>query len=289
MTPPCLFCGDAEHVSVHEVWGHEFMLETCCEHLHQQLVTEMNADPDWSRCFLRALEIEALCGHRLRRIADNSGGMLLDWQLRIGAGLGRAQTRAFIARHHAHCAPPVMWRFDAAIYNGNTMLGLAIVGNPVAPGLMLRGILEVNRLCLRRDLPDALRWNAASMLYGWCAREARRRGWRKIITYTRADEPGTSLRAAGWAPEAKVRGRGWHGGRRARSNTNAWIDKVRWARTLLPAAASAVPRPTEEGWPPAEATKFREETSAARIEPRAPASTRARRVAASHLTQRTIL
>jgi hypothetical protein len=288
MTPPCLFCGDPEHVSVHEVWGHEFMFETCCEHLHQQLVTEMNADPDWSRCFLRALEIEALCGHRLRRIADNSGGMLLDWQLRIGAGLGRAETRAFIARHHAHCAPPVMWRFDAAIYNGNTLLGLAIVGNPVAPGLMLRGILEVNRLCLRRDLPDALRWNAASMLYGWCAREARRRGWRKIITYTRADEPGTSLRAAGWAQEAKVRGRGWHSGRRSRSNTNAWIDKVRWAKTLAPAAATTVPEQREEGWPPTEATKFWEETSAARIEPRSPALIRPRRVAASHLTQRTI-
>ena len=61
----------------------------------EQLVTEMNADPDWSRCFLRALEIEALCGHRLRRIADNSGGMLLDWQLRIGAGLGRARNPRF--------------------------------------------------------------------------------------------------------------------------------------------------------------------------------------------------
>ena len=79
--------------------------------------------------------------------------------------------------------------------------------------------------------PDALRWNAASMLYSWCAREARRRGWRKIITYTRADEPVCCCVLPAGRREAKVRGRGWHGGRRARSNTNAWIDKVRWAKT----------------------------------------------------------
>jgi hypothetical protein len=150
MTPPCLFCGDAEHVAVHEVWGHEFMLETCCEHLHVQLVSEMNDDPAWCRQFLRALEIEALCGHALRRIADDGASMLLNWQFQIGPGIGHAETRAFIARYHRHCAPPLTWRFDAAVYNGSTLLGLAIVGNPVAPGLIGRGILEVNRLCLRR-------------------------------------------------------------------------------------------------------------------------------------------
>ena len=121
------------------------------------------------------------------------------------------------------------WRFHTGIYNGRTLLGVAIVGNPVAPGLNGRGIAEVNRLCIRRDTADALRWNAASMLYGWCAREAARQGWRKIITYTRVDEPGTSLRAAGWTQECRVRGRGWHSARRARSNTNSWIDKVRWS------------------------------------------------------------
>ena len=56
--------------------------------------------------------------------------------------------------------------------------------------------------------------------------------WRKIITYTRVDEAGTSLRAAGWTQEGRVRGRGWHSERRARSNTNSWIDKIRWSREL---------------------------------------------------------
>jgi hypothetical protein len=229
----CLFCGEPEQVDIHEVWEHELMFETCCTGLHEQLVREMSEDPEWARHLLRTLGIEALCGRALRRVADTGdGAMLLDWQLQIGHGLGHAQTQAFIVRHHGHCGPPHIWRFDASIYNGPTLLGVAVVGNPAAPILMGRGILEVNRLCLRRDLPDALRWNAASMLYGWCAREAKRRGWRKIITYTRCDEPGTTLRAAGWTPEARVRGRGWHSARRALSNANAWIDKVRWGREL---------------------------------------------------------
>jgi hypothetical protein len=247
MTQRCLFCGEAEHVAIHEVWGHEFMMETCCLSLYEHLVSEMDADPAWARHLLRTLEIEELCGPTLRRVADTGcGAMLLDWQLRIGPGLGYAQTRAFIDRHHGHCAPPKAWRFDAAIYNGFTLLGVAVVGNPVAPAFMGKGILEVNRLCLRRDLPDALLWNAASMLYGWCAREAKRRGWCKIITYTRADEPGTSLTAAGWEKDGTVRrGRGWHSSRRPRSNTNAWVGKVRWAKTLwrgpLPQVAKARP------------------------------------------------
>ena len=228
----CLFCGEPEHVKIFEVWGHEFMLDTCCEGLHEQLVVEMNADPGWARRFLQRLDIEALCGHELRRVADDDcSGMVLDWQLQI-ADVTHAQARSFIARHHAHCRPPVIWRFHTGIYNGRTLLGVAVVGNPVARCYNGRGIVEVNRLCIRRDTAKPLRWNAASKLYGWCAREAARQGWTKIITYTRADELGTSLRAAGWEQEGTVRGRGWHSQRRERSNTNSWVDKVRWSKNL---------------------------------------------------------
>jgi hypothetical protein len=36
------------------------------------------------------------------------------------------------------------------------------------------------------------------MLYGAVWRAAKAMGYRRCITYTQADEPGTSLRAAGW-------------------------------------------------------------------------------------------
>jgi hypothetical protein len=41
----CLFCGAPEFVEIHEIWGHEFMLQTCCEGLHEQIVQDMDADP----------------------------------------------------------------------------------------------------------------------------------------------------------------------------------------------------------------------------------------------------
>jgi hypothetical protein len=209
------------------------MLETCCAAKHDEIVEGMVEDPVWSRALLRRLEAEALTGHELRRVAESDGGLVLDWQLDIQR-VSFATARDFVARHHAHCAGPCAWRFGAAVWNGWTLLGVVIVGNPVAPAYANRRILEVNRLCVRRDVAPPLRWNACSMLYGWAAREAARRGFERIITYTREDEDGASLRAAGWTKEARIRGRGWHSTRRRRRNRNAWIDKDRWSRQLAP-------------------------------------------------------
>jgi hypothetical protein len=233
--PICLFCGEPERVGLFEIWSsHEFMIETCCEHLHETVVNEMARDREWARSMLLRIGVEEVRGQPLRRLVDDGGcGLVLDWQLRV-CEVSFAIARHFVGVHHRHCRSPTAWRFGASIFNGRTMLGTVIVGNPVAPAFNGRGTLEVNRLCIRRDLPRALAWNAASMLYGWSAREAERRGWSHIITYTRADEEGTSVRAAGWQQEATVRGRGWHSSRRNRSNTNAWIDKVRWGKPLRP-------------------------------------------------------
>ena len=49
--------------------------------------------------------------------------------------------------------------------------------------------------------------------------------------YTRADEPGTSLRASGWWAVARVRGRQWDTPSRRRAPREA-VDRVRWERTL---------------------------------------------------------
>jgi hypothetical protein len=58
----CLFCGEPEHADLLEVWDHDFMLQTCCGNLHEQLIYEMNTDPAWARDFLRRLAIEPLTG-----------------------------------------------------------------------------------------------------------------------------------------------------------------------------------------------------------------------------------
>ncbi|WP_408886833.1 XF1762 family protein [Lichenicola cladoniae] len=87
-----------------------------------------------------------------------------------------------------------------------------------------------------RPRPDAA-LECCSKLYAHAAAEAERRGFKRIITYIRADEAGTSLRASGWVCDGPAGGRGWHSRRRARSNRNAWIAKERWSRALRPKPA----------------------------------------------------
>lgn len=249
---PCAFCGEDAVLELAEAWpDHAFLLETCCLASHEAVCHGMADDPEWARGLLRRLGAEDLFGGgRLRRVADGGRGqMLLDWNL-VVRPVAFAAAADFVRRHHAHCGAPTAWRFGASVANGPTLLGVAMVGNPVARAFNGRGVVEVNRLCLRRDAPRALAWNAASKLYGWAAAEARRRGFAKIITYTRADEAGTFLVAAGWAREAAVRGRGWHrAGGRARSDRNAWIDKVRWGRALSPPVRGPARHATGHGSP----------------------------------------
>ncbi|EEV6494957.1 XF1762 family protein [Escherichia coli] len=75
--------------------------------------------------------------------------------------------KAFISRHHRHNKPPV----------GHIDDGLT---------------LEVNRTCTTGER------NANSKLYGAVWRAAKAMGYRRCITYTRADESGASLRAVGF-------------------------------------------------------------------------------------------
>ncbi len=142
----CWFCGEPEVVELAEMWGHQFMWETCWEALHESLCQQVANDPTWGRELLRRLGAEAFAGHRLRRVADDDGGgLVLDWQLRVRP-VAFAAARAFVGQHHAHCAPPVTWRYGYAAFNGMTQLGVVMARNPVARAFMGRGIVEVNRL-----------------------------------------------------------------------------------------------------------------------------------------------
>ena len=235
MSAICPWCGDAEVLEIADIWsGHEFMLETCCYARHEQVVAEMAEDPEWAVELLRHLGAEDLTGHRLRRLYDgNFSPPVLDFKLDVRP-VSFAVMQAFVGRFHRHCAPPVTWRFGAGIFNGWTQIGVLSVGNPVAIAYGNRGWVEVNRLCVRPDLAPQLAWNACSQLYGHAAREAERRGFQKIITYTRQDESGTSLRAAGWDCEGAAGGRSWNGKGRKRNTAEAFVPKLRWSRSLKP-------------------------------------------------------
>lgn len=99
---------------------------------------------------------------------------------------------AFVSQHHRHNAPPRGHRFSASVVDEDGMIrGVVMVGRPVARALDDGLTVEVNRSCTD-GCP-----NANSMLYGAAWRAARALGFRRMVTYTQADESGASLRAAG--------------------------------------------------------------------------------------------
>lgn len=229
--PCCQWCGDAIVEEISECWGHEFTVETCCEARHAMLVTELNDDPKQAAARLRAMSFEDLVRQPLRTVDASTGSLLVDYRLRV-APVAFRDAKAFVADHHEHCRPPAGWRFGAACWNGPSLVGVVMVGRPVARMIDSSQVVEVNRLCLDRNLPQTLRYNASSMLYGHAAREAKRRGFSKIITYVLASESGHSLVAAGWTVDGHTRGGGWSCPSRPRGANTPTEPKTRWARSL---------------------------------------------------------
>jgi hypothetical protein len=103
-----------------------------------------------------------------------------------------ADACAFIAEWHRHHQPPVGHKFSIGVADGVTLVGVAIVGRPVARHLDDGDTLEVIRTATD-GTP-----NVNSLLYATCWRAAKALGYRRLITYTQAGESGASLRAAGW-------------------------------------------------------------------------------------------
>ncbi|WP_197467621.1 XF1762 family protein [Tsukamurella tyrosinosolvens] len=139
-----------------------------------------------------------------------------------------AEAKAFVGRVHRHHKPPVGHKFSIACTDGDTVVGVAIVGRPVARHFDDGLTLEVTRCAT-----DGTR-NAASALYGASWRAARALGYRRLITYTRREESGASLRGAGWRVIAERSPRpGWNAPGRPREDTSTEHNVL---RTLWEAA-----------------------------------------------------
>lgn len=103
-----------------------------------------------------------------------------------------AEANAFVAEHHRHHKPVVGHKFSLGAAMAEKIVGVAIVGRPVARMRDDGATLEVTRLCT-----DGTK-NACSFLYGAAARAAFALGYTRIGTYILDTEPGASLRGAGW-------------------------------------------------------------------------------------------
>lgn len=108
------------------------------------------------------------------------------------------QACAFVTQLHRHHAAPRGHKFSIGLECAGTLVGVAMVGRPVARALDDGRTAEVNRTCT-----DGTK-NANSMLYGAAWRAARGMGYRRLVTYTQEGESGASLRAAGWVVAAEL-------------------------------------------------------------------------------------
>ena len=120
--------------------------------------------------------------------------------------LSLSEANAYIDEYHRHHVPVRRDKFRVGAEDENgKLVGVAMVGNPVARRLCDGKTLEVVRLC-----SDGSR-NVCSFLYSRCARIAKEMGYEKIITYILESEDGASLKASGWTLEADgVGGGSWN-------------------------------------------------------------------------------
>lgn len=111
------------------------------------------------------------------------------------------EANAIVEKWHRHHKPVVGHRFSLkSVSEENEILGVCIVGRPVARALDFEECAEVTRL-VTNGYP-----NACSFLYGAAARVCKAMGFLTIQTYTLEEELGSSLKAAGWVFSHKTVG-----------------------------------------------------------------------------------
>ena len=134
---------------------------------------------------------------------------------------------AFVTQYHRHHKASVGHKFSIGLSENDNLIGVAIMGRPVARGSDNGFTIEVARLCTNGAK------NACSMLYQAAARSSKELGYNKIQTYILQIESGTSLKASGWKMEAVTSGGQWkHTDGKKRRTDQPTMPKQRWVREL---------------------------------------------------------
>jgi hypothetical protein len=114
-----------------------------------------------------------------------------------------AQARRFVAEHHRHNLPPQGHRASVGMEHEGELIGVAIVGRPVARHSDDGKTAEILRTCVRAGAPP----HACSAVLAAGRRLAAALGYERVITYTLTTESGSSPRAAGFRIASTVAGR----------------------------------------------------------------------------------
>jgi hypothetical protein len=134
------------------------------------------------------------------------------------------EAKRWVQHHHRHHPPPQGGLFALGAEKDGQLIGVAIVGRPGAPALQDGRTVEITRVCT-----DGTR-NACSFLYARCRRAAAALGYEKVKTYTRQDEGGASLRAAGFEQEELLPARSYAKSNvaRRRFDKTEPAPRIRW-------------------------------------------------------------
>jgi hypothetical protein len=150
---------------------------------------------------------------------DDFGGVVVSLELQP---ITFKEACRYIEEHHRHHKPPHGYKFGIALNDGEKVVGVICVGRPIARHLDDGWTAGVTRCCT-----DGTK-NSSSMLYGAAWRAARAMGYRRMITYTRTDESGVSMKAAGWTKLYETRPQSWNRLKRARVDKTEIFQRVLW-------------------------------------------------------------
>lgn len=136
----------------------------------------------------------------------------------------------YVGKHHRHHKPPPGTIFQIAASDGDKIVGVVLVGRPVARHLDKSYgdgfCAEVTRLCT-----DGTK-NCCSLLYSAAWRVARNLGYRRLITFILASESGGSLQASGWKKLYETPGKSWSVKSRPREDKHPLGPKICFEKTL---------------------------------------------------------
>ena len=138
--------------------------------------------------------------------------------------MGLKQANCFVDQFHRHNKHVRGCKFCLGLEHDNELIGVAIVGRPVARNLDNGENVEILRVCVKEGFKGG-----CSKLYARCKRIAQMMGYKKIITYTLKSESQSSLKAIGAVPECDVTAQGWNRLNRHRGEQPVYKqDKIRW-------------------------------------------------------------
>jgi hypothetical protein len=149
------------------------------------------------------------------------------------------EANIFIVQYHRHHRQIQGYKFSIGLYDGDNLVGCAVVGRASGRKLDNKLTCEVTRLCLKDGIP-----NGCSMLLARCARIAKEMGYTKILTFILQSESGVSLKASGWMLEADNVGKKEWNSSKGINRTSKTIDlfgvhkkypnelKQRWVKLL---------------------------------------------------------